>query len=513
MKKKITGLFVILILTIVIFTSCASAFELADAAYNRKDYTTAIKKSLEALREEPGLAAAETLLKNSWNKANKEWWDEIRYYEKSSAFDNIKMDLPDWVKIKTDETKATVEDLEKTLPIYDKLYNIHIIIESARRFDLKPNPDSIYEKGMKTRTKVADIYFAMGDAQLAIETRDNARNAMVYYEKVNSLIKNYPNLSEKYKEATDKATVKVVICQNSNNDDNMDILSNMQDKIGSSKLIDIVQITNRFDSPNSDALNFAKSYNADLLVYVDVYSSVKADRQTTTSPISVGVTSVYDWKLNKDFLLVSGESNVTCLVIDLDANKFISQKTFTVKDSTDFGLAIYSLDAPIKYETVKLGTMKKEKKLRSASLVEGSFPSDLTTQLAWYEKLTFNTENGNSLAVNSRPNLFTDEYNNAKALANQKDINGHLFIPFDIIKMPSQDPNNIRYRFTYNQALGEDNDDNIKASQFDRAMYSILKKSMGESYFKVNSANIFLKENLAVKVNEAIISNILPTLK
>jgi hypothetical protein len=44
-------------------------------------------------------------------------------------------------------------------------------------------------------------------------------------------------------------------------------------------------------------------------------------------------------------------------------------------------------------------------------------------------------------------------------------------------------------------------------------MYSILKKSMGETYFKVNSANIFLKETLAVKVNEAIISNILPTLK
>ncbi|MGD6730991.1 MAG: hypothetical protein ACPKMZ_07960 [Pleomorphochaeta sp.] len=46
------------------------------------------------------------------------------------------MDLPDWVAKNFEQSQVDIKDLEKTLPIYDKLINLHQIVENKRRYDL-----------------------------------------------------------------------------------------------------------------------------------------------------------------------------------------------------------------------------------------------------------------------------------------------------------------------------------------------------------------------------------------
>jgi len=514
MKKHKISLLFVLSLTLIMLNSCASAFELAGDALNKGDYITAVVKSLEALEKEPGLAGAEALLQDAWRKANKEWGDEINYYEKNSAFDNISMELPDWVKIKTNESVATVEDLEKTLPVYDKLIKIHQIIENAKRFNLYPDASGLAKKQLANKQKISDIYFAMGDNALALEGRTNARTALNYFNKVKSLISNYPTLSEKYDEAVEKATVKVFVV----GDNNYLVKSKLEEMFNQKELIDIViSNTPLYQGDLEDDIRQAilNVPDADILVSFRTNIKGSASLKTDVTPFYPGVTAVKDWKIGKTYLLAKGSSTISYSVYDLKNNTLLSKENYTIEDSTDFKFSVSSIMAAnIKNEEIQIGNMTQKKYVFSAALEPGVSIFTFEQQLQAFQSISWSTMDPHSPVFKSRPSFKDEGFQNARALSTIPGLNNHLFIPFALIKIPSQIKDvNDQYFGTYNATLGVGLSGRIQTFEVDQYVFNSLLAKMNSASFKNDSLKIFLSEDIAEQTVKSIYSKALPYLK
>lgn len=514
MKKTITKLFILLSLSLLLFTSCVSAFEAAGSAMSDGDYVKAVEKSLEALDKDPDMEEADVLLKESWNRANKEWLDEINTYAELSKYDAITGDLSQWVISNPSETNSTIGYLEKSMPVYDKLLKVHQIVERAKRYDLNPDSEGANRIRLQSKQKLSDLYFALGNKYLAMDGRDTAREALSYYEKVKSQIPSYANIDKVYDQAFTKATVKVIIFEDPSIPVQYGYATSLSNKFNSNKLIDVISINKQFSNINSSAIQYAKSQGADLILYfnqnINAYGNFKNER----TPVNSQVTAQRGWELEKSYLEVSGTANISYSIIDVQNSSILSVESYSLTDSTDFGFSVTSLIATSKVENLKIGTMNKHENLKVAILEPDASTNDLAIQLKWFDGVEFDGMYGHDPAVTTYMNFSNSNYDNAKSLSKYRDINNHLFIPYDVFKIPSSDPMyNDGYSFVYKSYIGEGNNGSIETSRMETSVYENLIRTMKSSNFAKKSASIFVDDTLTQSALNSLAKRVLPYLK
>ena len=485
MKKQLTGLLALLTLTLVLFSSCASTSEQAATSLADGDYTTAIEKSLEALKEEPGLAEATVVLNEAWSRANSEWNAQIASYESSSDGNEV----------------------FKAINFYNALTTIHKMVEDAGRDELKADSDKIYKKAMVTQNRVADIYFKNGNELLASGGRANARDAVLFYRGTKRLNSDYPNIDKTLEEAIKQATVKVVI-QMAEGSSSVEILPLLEKKFAALDLVEIVGTTDK------DINDFAKSKDADIMVYLELKTTTKTELLDVYRPINSWVTQAPNWKVEKRSLLASGECVVAVKVIDVKTNTTLNEGTLNVQDSTDFGFS-FSVLAPDKHDTMKvqIRDMPKPETLNFAILASGADITALGSQLSVFEKIEFNGKFGFENGMQGIDDWGGLDFSMKRTPADLKAYNKHVFLLFDGIAAPVYDQYMYGFTYGYGNSKTENVFARVETARIEKANYWKLLEWLDSTKTKKNSVNLFLESNFNPKILNEITKTVSPFIK
>lgn len=152
MKKPITNFLVAITCALVLLSSCASSFEQAGEALAQGDYTKAIEKSLKSIEKGDDVPAAETVLKDAWQRANSEWNAQIATIEQATTYD----------------------ELSKVIPVYNKLLAVHKMVAAAGRSELSPTYDafqrSLCNNSLRGKRERTESYTTICQSK-GIETR------------------------------------------------------------------------------------------------------------------------------------------------------------------------------------------------------------------------------------------------------------------------------------------------------------------------------------------------------
>ena len=480
MRKTIAGLLMCLMMSLVLLSSCATSSEKAAKALLKGDYSTAIKQSLDALKEGEDIAEAEMYLNDAWERANLEWNSQIAMIEQAS----------------------TGTELHKAIPIYKNLLDIHEMVQNAGRVDLKPNRSAILEKFLLTEKRVADLYFEEASALLAQGGRENARNSLIRFEKVKSLMPEYPNLDKTMEEAVKQATVTVVIYSDYTGKGlhhTSELSEAVGDQLATLPYVKIVLVSSTFEEKMA----------GDLLINLKLENTAKTERKIERRPINSGVTAAPDWEVEKLYLLTSAKSEVSYTVKDVkDNQKVIDSGVFTIEDSTDHNFSVTAIRATGKRENIQIGDMSSSKSLLVNSLAPGNSVSDLATQLNKFEKNRgFN------------PNTYSGDIQNQSNLDRLRDkLNGHVFFLFDVVKDTRLAEG--KSEDWYSQIYITDKVSvtaSLKAAELERKKYSELRNCMTRKSFynndEDNVEDVFVEKIIQELVPKTLFKKLTPVIK
>lgn len=511
MTKRFFKLSSLVLITMLMFISCASSLELAQKALGDGNYTKAISQSIAALNEDPNSLDAKQVLDTAWKQANQEWMDKITFLKSRNTVTSISMDLPDWVKANLTESEASVNDLDEIISLYDKLIQIHILVENANYIYLEPNSKQLMADQNVIKQQLAEIYFTFGKEKLSLEGRENAKEALNYFTAVKKLVNNYPNIEEFYEQAVREATVKLAIIQKEENSKS-DLVQMIKAKYSSNTLIDIVYTSNTTSSYQK-AVSTANKYDADILIFLDTYTTTSYSIKSVNQAVNYNVTGIEDWDVKKTRFVVNGEAEINYMITDLNTNQLLSSDTISLNDGTDFGFSFSYLDAPYKNTTTELTSASGEKiKIKApVATVENNVDFfNLEYLLNQYEgfKLLGNTPAlWRSDYISYVRNLDFDSFTDAKQLSYMDTLNNHTFIPFLLLK--SEMGNYYSYQYTY---YGADNDERKLNFDADMYIYEGLMKQIKSRDFVLNTIDVFL-DDFNEKLESKLISKISPYIK
>ncbi|MDC7236628.1 MAG: hypothetical protein PQJ45_02510 [Sphaerochaetaceae bacterium] len=265
------------------------------------------------------------------------------------------------------------------------------------------------------------------------------------------------------------ATVKVALALHKNND-KINILQELADKLDSDRLIDIVNINDRSKS-QFEAGNIASQYGAEILVYFKTDTNVNSNITTNVRPLDSRVTAVKNWNIVSKALEVSTTTNVYYNVIELDSNTSIKETSFDVTSSTDFDFTLTKLDAKTKSEKIQLVDMEKASTLKIATIESGNDEMMLNSQLDLYEDISIQCKSPAIILTNLSDfhHTYFSKYDNIQELSKYKDLKNHVFIPFHLLEKNQGEYST--YSFIYNITYGEGNLGQILTTEVDIATY------------------------------------------
>jgi hypothetical protein len=493
MQKKIINLFTLMIITIVMVSSCASSFELAQKALQKGDYKTAVAKAADAVVEEPSNIEAQQVLETAWTQANQEWTDQINSLKNKNGLSAIDMDIPDWVKSNLPETKVAIEDLQEIISIYSDLIYIHEKVENAKQYDLNPDSLSLKKSQTEVKQQLSDIYFTLGEDKLNEDTRESAQEALYYFKKVENLVNTYPNIQSKLDEATEKATVKVVILQNYNDNINGDYESQINDYFRQYDLIEVVAHTKKPDYSLDKAIGFVnRQYDdADLLIYLDGEAVADAKPAYHHERLNSNIARSEDLWIGSARFVVSGSITVDYTIYDLKNNEVINTDTIGISDSTDYGF---------EYKTLVGGEENCRDNIVNAdgSTTNLSFPCldiknenifEFTDSLLKYHNIDI-VNMAPILTSSENPNSAFDDITSIQELAENKRFNGKLIPTFAAIKFITIDETT--YYFIYR---GDNAKEKVDLFNKDLSAYKKLESKLSsDKNFSENSKDKFIAD-------------------
>jgi hypothetical protein len=481
MRKTIAGLLVCLTFALVLLSSCASTSEKAAKALDNGDYTTAISQSLKSLEDEKDVVEAEMYLQDAWERANIEWNAQIATIEQST----------------------TAAELHKAISVYNKLLDIHEMIQNAGRNDLKPNRSAILEKALVTQKRIADLYFEEASATLALGGRENARTSLVKLGKVKDLIPEYPDLDKTIAETTKLAMVKVIVSfeyDRTNLFDYAVVIPLVEKKLDALPFVEIIPFSTAKDP---------KKQGADLLVHITPKLSHESKLEQERRPINNGVTAAPNWQIEKISMVTSVRCFTNYSVTDMKTGTVLSSGSFDISDSTDYDFSVSAILSTGEKENVQIGSMPERKTMLINSLAPGRNALDLTAELWNSEKIKINT---NPVVDGTR---YFDDIKTPKDLANIQNLNGHTFFLFDFIKstMVIDGKSKEMYYSSYNTnhpTNGVQAD--VKAAEYDRKLYANVKNwIVNKNHFATETE--FLNTMVKNSVPETLAEKIAPVLK
>jgi len=500
MRITIAKLSICFTLALVLLSSCASTFKQAGMALEQGDYTTAIVKSLESIEKGKDMAEAEGVLKEAWQRANAEWNAQIATIEKTT----------------------TSSELAKTIPLYNKLLEIHRIIAAAGRSNLNPTYDLIRERAMKAQQRLAEMHYKEASATLALGGRENARKAVLQYRKVKELSPEYTAIDYIIEQATKQATVKVFVLTGPDSNfslNGIEMIPMVERKLADMEFVEVVQPPNRYAPPIGDdhnAKDFARGHGADIMVHFQPSTTWQVGMKKETRPINGSVTAAPDWKIEKLYMEALGECEVTYLVIDLTTEKTLDSGTFSVRDATDFDFSVRSILHTGGKANVQIGNMTKPEVLLKNNLAPGKTETELATQLSFFEKIelpSWGFETGISPArYGTFEPIDFNKYSTPDELTRIQDLKGHVFFNFEVIEATSvYGTETVKtYVGPYGEYLGEGFDGRIKTARFDMNVYKDLQAWMSSKKTRTAAQEAFLpkfyKETIPSKVAQEVSS-------
>jgi len=479
MKKSLTLLLVFITLALVLLSSCASSFELAGNALDRGDYATAIKQSLKSIEKEKDVYESEAVLQEAWKRANTEWNAQITTIEQTS----------------------TSDELSKAMPLYDKLLEAHNAVILAGRMDLNPSYSEIQERAKKTSERIIGLLFDEAKEILALGGRDNARVALLKFNKVYEADPNYQGIDIAIEQATNQATIKVLVLAGP--DGNImnrgyDMVPMVEQQLKGMEFVEVVNLPNRPLVPLSDeltAINLAKSNKADILVHFEATTSYDSGMKRDRRPIDSRVTAAPNWEIEKLYVLTSANSDVHYKVVDLKNEKILAEKTMKVEESTDYDFYVTAILHKGRKEQLQLDNMYPARTLAVNTIAPGASIAELANQIATFEsqdikKIVY----GITAAGPSKNETYSiPDYQLPRQLAKLKNLNGHTFTLFNVIEADSPVPGGQKEYFTfYEEYIGEGVYYRVSASIMDQEIY----KQIIELMLDKNNQKVIKKEFL-----------------
>lgn len=475
MKKTILGFLVCLTFTLVLLSSCASTSEKAAIALEKGDYTVAISQSLKSLEDGKDVLETELYLQDAWERANIEWNAQIATIEQST----------------------TAEELHKAIPVYNKLLDIHEMIQNAGRNDLKPNRSAILEKALATEKRVADLYYTEASATLALGGRENARKAIAQYAKIKNLIPEYPNLDKAIVEADKQATVKVIVTfdfKGSSNFDDAVVIPLIEKQLSALPFVEVLPVT---EKPN-----------ADILVHITGKASYTAQINQISKSIDKRVTSASGWYVETISPQTLATYEITYNVTDLKTGTVIDEGVFSAKDSTDHGFSVSAILETGDRENIQVGDMTSRRSMLVNSIASGKSGRQLPQELMIHEVL--DRKSIPPIEPVSTVPIDFNKYKTFEQLAQIKNLNGHTFFQFHFFKATELvDGKNVeKYYSTYTGP-----ESGVKYAAADMTLYKDLKAWIRDTRIHAEADRKFVQELVNKTMPKTLAEKVAPVLK
>jgi hypothetical protein len=498
MKKTITGLLMCLTFALMLLSSCASTFEQAGMALEKGDYTVAIVKSLESIEKGKDVPEAIAVLGDAWQQANDDWYAQIATIEKAT----------------------TANELGKAISLYNKLIEIHGLVENAGRTELKPDREAVIKTALKTQERVAEMHFKEASARLALGGRANAHESVLQFRAAKKLAPEYPGIDAVLEEATKQATVKVYISampDKNNTFKDLKMQPLVEKKLSAMEFVEVVGPTTPYTDDQlqkSVAIDVARKFGADIVVNLTQNTSYSSDVKKVRRPIDSRMTFAANWKVEKLYMLTAAKCDITYSVVDVETEKILDEGTFSVTDSTDHDFSVSSILWTGKIGRLTIGNMASQETLLISNLTDGWDLSTVVYELRDFEKM--DTGGGNRIVPtnNGNPIDFT-KYKTPEQLNEIHNLNGHTFALFDIIEnnIVVNGVSGMEYQCLYGPYFGEGFASCVKTAQFDRSVYENLEHWMKQKSTQYAVKEAFLDNFGEKMVPNKIVETITPFLK
>ena len=487
MKRTIFNLLSLALITLVLFTSCLSAYEVAEKAYQEGDFSTSIEESLKSLKKEPELIEAETILKNSWQQANSEWEAQIETFEK--------------------ETVAV--EIEKAIPLYEKLLKIHTIVQEAQRNDLNPDVEGISEREATTRKNVISLHLEEGKQLLEKGDRDSARLSIVNFSRINKLDPENTVADSLIDKAIEMGTAKVMVFSAADTSSELigeeQLVSFLEKELEQYSYSFIKVIPNSLPQTVSieNAKIAASKAGANVLAYIQPDTNLSFDVNKNIRPIDSYVSSAPDWKVEEYKPEASVESEVNYLIFDLDTEQELDNGTLAVNESSDLGLSVSAILNSDGKVNVTRGDFVLSNLLNNSLRPEARI-IELRSQLYNSQEVKDGQILSNGISPLQYLNAVDfDNYNNLNDVASL--VNNHTFILFDVVEEEVMGIKNYESLFEGNATSLPKA---LKLAEIDRTDYknyvNWLNKKSTSSAAKRTYALQFFENELSAKIAERI---------
>jgi len=465
-NRNILSVLVLSILISSLFLSCATPLEKANKAFQRGDYTTALKDAIQALKEEPGNGEALYIAKESWKieSSNKE------------------------TQIQTLLSQDTIESYENLLDVYSAFLSQSVSVQSANIMNIYPIPNIAKINADKTAATniLNEKYINEGKNFLIFGDRENAKTAYSYFIKARNNGYNNPELSLLIKTAKEKATIIVFVAgaQPRNSVDIYPMLDTFAKKIEKDQFIEIrLDDTLNFENMNlTKAINYAKYSGATHLFFMDPGMQYSYRYPASTSAFGSTGWNVKDITIDFDY-----EIDIQYQIIDLATNQ-IKSGSYNNTDSmydrfkvsvvySDNNQSTIDFGIGIPNNTIeRIDANKAPTNVPNALTMAGEFSSERVKTENTSASLVYSMDARPLLNSGRKINLVADLINGDIDL---DDISGHTFFLFDAIEFPAAIGVQPEIKFVYTDAIkantGDIVDDYLLTADYEENLYYDLE--------------------------------------
>lgn len=490
-NKNILSILVISILFSTLFLSCATPLENANKAFQNGDYTSALRNSLKALKEDPSNGEATYIAKESW---------KIESANKEAMIQSLK-------------AQDSIESFENLLDIYSEYLSQSVSVQAANIYGIYPVPDIAQINAEKTTATniLNEKYINEGKNFLIFGDRDNAKTAYSYFIKAKNNGYNDPELTLLIKTAKEKATIVVFVAgsQPRNSVDIYPLLDTFAQKIETDQFIEVrLDDTLNFANMNlTKAINYAKYSGATHLLFLDPAIQFSYRHPATTSTFGNTGWNVKDITIDFDY-----EIDIQYQLIDLSTNQIKSGSYNNLDSMYDrFIVSVVYSDnnqATINYgigfpnnNVERVDANKAPTNVPNALTMAGEFSSERVKTVNTANSLIQSMDAKPLLLSGNRINLVADFTNEDIDL---DDISGHTFFLFDAIEFPAAIGAQPELKFVYNDTLkantGDAVDDYILTADYEENLYYDLELLLQNNS---NGTNGFVGDMILIEcINE-----------
>jgi hypothetical protein len=450
---------------IISITSCATPIERAENAFAEGDYIGAVESALKALEKEPGLTEAEMILSDSWRLGNQRLRSDIERYGSSKA----------------------VWEAEKVLPAYDSLIRLHVLVLSAGRRDLDPDPEGVRSERADAVDMLAEMHVFEGSKLIVPGTRDEALAAVDHYLRAQELKPDYPFLEDKIRRAKELSLAKVFVFTGPERDVTLNgtlLVPEIENGLEKLEGVEVVRVVSRYAAPidnNYNADDFARSHGANLMLHVE---------PTTVKSVSVkkDTRQLYgvSWQRETLELEASASTDIRYVLINLETDTVVSEGTFTVNAHDNGGFSAEAILHQGDSRQVDLGEGTGMQLLLINRAPVAMDDVDLRYRLSLYDGLNVN-EYAETASLNLSPATYStgerivlEGYTHPSQLAGIEGLQGHTFWLFDAIAFDIFNDGSLSYQFVYRQQMDSGLKGHLSTAAYGRDLYGRIESWMNQ---------------------------------